>query len=214
MQASSGALPLKVVKISSALGRGYAYNNGADVAGGDVLLFLRADSLVPPGYDETLRRELSSPNICVTAFKFDQYFGSLTADKPTPISPSALFCLALYQNMLSVICKLPRGSQGLAASADFCRSHRFPDDAILLEDASFVLSVRTQLLRQGQVQGLKVLEQSVLSSAEEAATVGVLKHTFINVLAFSLRCYLGVSDEAIYRWCYVRIPKCLQRVNL
>mmetsp|Transcript_10834 Transcript_10834/g.23832 ORF Transcript_10834/g.23832 Transcript_10834/m.23832 type:complete len:314 (+) Transcript_10834:65-1006(+) len=212
-KASIGSIPLRVIKVPSSHGRGYSFNSGADIADGDLLLFLRADSLVPPGYDETLRRELSSHNVHMTAFKFS--FDSPAAIADPFSSVKALSIVRIYQNLMSTVCKLPRGSQGLAVTHDFFQTNKFPSDVVLLEDVGFVSAARRVLLTCGGSEGgIRILEQSVLSSPEEAVKVGVLQHTLINVLAFSLRHFFRVSDETIYRWCYVRLPKCLKNVKV
>jgi rSAM/selenodomain-associated transferase 2 len=50
--------------------RATALNRGAAAARGDVLLFLHADSWLPPGFDTSIRRALSSHAIAGGAFDF------------------------------------------------------------------------------------------------------------------------------------------------
>lgn len=200
---------MKVIKTPSSQGRGYAFNVGADVADGDIMLFLRADSLVPPGYDETLRRELSLSGVVLTAFKFgfDNAFASSSARST---SSKALSIVSAYHNLVASLCQMPRGSQGLALTASYFHVRKFPSDVKLLEDVSFVSAVRDEVV--GTPGAIRLLEQTLRCSPEEAITVGILKHSFIHLLAFSMRKYLNMADETIYKWCFVRIPKCLEGI--
>jgi glycosyltransferase involved in cell wall biosynthesis len=50
--------------------RAAALNHGATQAGGDVLLFLDADSIVPRGYDRAMARALEDPQVVGGAFEF------------------------------------------------------------------------------------------------------------------------------------------------
>jgi rSAM/selenodomain-associated transferase 2 len=50
--------------------RAAALNQGAAVAGGDVLLFLDADSTVPRGYDRAVQTALRDPHVVGGAFEF------------------------------------------------------------------------------------------------------------------------------------------------
>jgi glycosyltransferase involved in cell wall biosynthesis len=50
--------------------RAAALNAGAAEAGGDVLLFLDADSTVPPGYDRAIETALRDPHVVGGAFEF------------------------------------------------------------------------------------------------------------------------------------------------
>jgi rSAM/selenodomain-associated transferase 2 len=60
--------------VSSRPGRGAQANAGAAVANGDVLLFLHADTALPPGAFRLLSREMASPAVAAGAFRlsFDE----------------------------------------------------------------------------------------------------------------------------------------------
>lgn len=51
-------------------GRGPTLNAGAEVARGNILLFLHADTILPVGYDDMIRNELKNESILATAFRF------------------------------------------------------------------------------------------------------------------------------------------------
>ena len=64
-------LGAKIVPAKSSLpGRAYVLNEAAESATGDVFLFLDADTLVPQGYDESMERALTNPNVVGGAFEF------------------------------------------------------------------------------------------------------------------------------------------------
>lgn len=67
-------------------GRGPALNQGASLADGDILLFLHADTLVPPGWDNVLRHSLANPSVLATAFKFEINRTQVTGKKPVGLT--------------------------------------------------------------------------------------------------------------------------------
>ena len=67
------ALQLGVIPIQmeyTLTGRAFALNKGAEVATGNVFLFLDADTLPPVGYDEAIQSALEDPGIVGGAFEF------------------------------------------------------------------------------------------------------------------------------------------------
>ncbi len=55
---------------SNSIGKAYVLNEGAQSATGDVLLFLDADTLVPLGYDESIKDALTDADVVGGAFEF------------------------------------------------------------------------------------------------------------------------------------------------
>lgn len=51
-------------------GRGPALNAGARIATGDLLLFVHADTIVPPAFDVALRKAFQDPSILMSTFLF------------------------------------------------------------------------------------------------------------------------------------------------
>ena len=208
---SKGVIPIIEVKCSSSIGgsRGVALNSGAEMASGDILLFLRADSIVPPGYDETLRRQLIGTNTVLSAFKFD-------FDKsPAPLTRSmtvSLWLLSLYQNMMSSVCKLPRGSQALGVCRSTFRQNKYPNDILLLEDIAFVDRLRVHSASIGGE--ITILEQSVQSSSDDIVSIGALKSSVCSVMAFISWYHLGLSEAFVHKWFYVRLPRALSFYKL
>ena len=207
---SKGVIPIIEVKyFPSNVSRGAAFNSGAEMASGDILLFLRADSIVPPGYDETIRRQLTKSNTVLSAFRFD--FDTPSATLTTSMSLS-LRIISTYQNLMSSICKLPRGSQALAITSAIFRENKYANDLLLMEDVAFVDRLRIYCATVGG--DITILEQSVRSSSDDIVTIGALKSSMYSLLAFVSWYHIGMSEEFIHKWFYVRIPRALSFYKL
>lgn len=92
------------------------------------------------------------------------------------------------------------------------QKYQYDPTLLLMEDIHFI-----QLLRSASLQGdgdIKILEQSITSSIEDILIFGILKHTFCNILAYLLRFYTSLSEDFVYRWCYIRIPRSLNFVTV
>ena len=105
-KASSGAIPVRYIRKSDSDGggRGTAFNEGYARSSGDMLLFLRADSLVPPG---TVAHHLCHYNIQSNILTLLQPFkdGMLFYVKNCPIHMS---CWPVFDLLLIVpLCHLP-----------------------------------------------------------------------------------------------------------
>lgn len=70
---------------SAEQGRAVQMNHGADVASGDVLLFLHADTLLPPNGLSTIRTALANPATTSGTFR-------LQFDRPTPLLRFYAWC--------------------------------------------------------------------------------------------------------------------------
>lgn len=111
-----------------------------------------------------------------------------------------------------MFCLLPQGSQGYSVSKHTFEKYQYDPSLLLLEDLHFI-----QLLRKISLQGggnIKILEQSIILSIDDILSFGILKHTFCNILAYLLRFYTSLSEEFVYRWCYIRIPRSLHFLTI
>jgi glycosyltransferase involved in cell wall biosynthesis len=210
---SKGVIPIVEVKNNTPCGlsRGAAFNSGAEVASGDILLFLRADCTVPPGYDETLRRQLNgSSRTVMSAFRFD--FDSPSSTTLTNSMVTSLRIISTYQNIMSSICRLPRGSQALAVTSTTFRHNKYPNDLLLMEDVAFVDRLRNYCATVGGE--ITILEQCVRSSSDDIVTIGALKSTLYSLMAFVSWYHIGLSEEFIHKWFYVRLPRALSFYKL
>ena len=157
-------------------GRARQMNAGAAAAQGDVLLFLHADTVLPPGALDVVRRTLDEPANEAGAFR-------LAFDAPTPLLRFYSFCTRF---------ELPRicfGDRGL-----FVRSRVFDDlggypDVPLFEDLELVL----RLEERG---GFVFLEEYVTTSARRFHRVGPLRQQLQNTFLW-FQYMLGTDPRSL-----------------
>ncbi|MCC3439837.1 MAG: glycosyltransferase [Oscillatoriales cyanobacterium] len=175
------ATSLGVRVVSSSQGRATQMNAGAALATGDILLFLHADTLLPPGYDSGARLALAKPQTVAGAFE-------LKIDART-------LCLLLVEigvNCRSHFLQMPYGDQAIFLySAIFDQIGGFPD-LPLMEDFEFV----RRLKKQGCIQ---IVPEPVLTSARRWQQLGVLKTTAINQIVI-IAYFFGVSPDRLAFW--------------
>lgn len=157
--------------VRSAPGRGLQMNAGAQAAGGDLLLFLHADSIPPPGYPEIIATCLAMPGVAAGAF-------SLAID----MQGRAIRSIEAAANLRSRLCRSPYGDQGLfLRSGLFRRLGGYPP-LPFLEDVEMVRKIR----RQGRVVTVR---ERMLTSGRRWQNHGILQTTLINGLVlFGYRC--------------------------
>ncbi|MBI4715715.1 MAG: glycosyltransferase family 2 protein, partial [Nitrospirae bacterium] len=83
-------------------GRALQMNAGAKKASGDILLFLHADTRLPPGAAAAIREALSDPGTAGGAF-------ALAIDSPRP----SLRWIARAANLRPRLTRIPYGDQGI-----------------------------------------------------------------------------------------------------
>ncbi len=174
--------------LNSNAGRARQMNVGARVAGGEFLLFLHADTILPPGFDDRIRWVLSRPEIAAGAFAFQ-------------LDDASSFSLRLIQkatNVRSRLWQMPYGDQGIfLTAARFKEIGGYPDLPIM-EDF--------ELIRRLKKKGLiHTNALPAITSARRWQTLGVWKTTLLNyaiVIAF----YAGVSPRIISRLAFRKTP--------
>jgi len=162
-------------------GRGRQMNAGAAVAGGRYLLFLHADTCLPPGFDGQVRRTLESPGVAAGAFalRIRHAAGSLKL-----IERSANFRARRLQ--------MPYGDQSLFLRAEtFHRVGGFPDLPIM-EDFCLVRSLR----KEGRI---RILPAAATTSDRRWRALGPWRTTVINQLVV-LGYHLGISPRTLANW--------------
>jgi rSAM/selenodomain-associated transferase 2/rSAM/selenodomain-associated transferase 1 len=169
-------------RVETALpGRARQMNAGAAYAQGTVLLFLHADTRLPPGFEQEVRRVLAQPNVVIGAFR-------VALDAPGfPIR-----WVERGINLRSRCLGLPYGDQALFMdAATFRRLGGFPDIP-LMEDFELVR-------RLGRAGRVGLAGTSVTTSARRWRERGVLWTTLLNqtIVAAYL---LGVAPERLARW--------------
>lgn len=174
-------LGAKVVQSSN--GRGTCLNAGAAVAKGPLILFLHADTLLPPNYGTHIRLSMANTENIVGAFQF-------RVDKRI----CGIAVIEFFTNLRSTLLSLPYGDQALfVRRSDFERMGGYMD-CKMMEDYEFVCRASTM----GRID---IVNAPVLISARRWEKLGVFRTTLTNqvvVLAFKL----GVSPDTIFRWYY------------
>ncbi len=175
------ATSLGVRVISTAPGRAAQMNAGAAAATGDILVFLHADTHLPPEYDSGARRALAQPSAAGGAFE-------LKIDAPQ----QSLRLVEIGVNWRSRFLQMPYGDQAIFLySATFDKIGGFPD-LPLMEDFEFV----RRLKKQGRIE---IVPQPVLTSARRWQQLGVIQTTAINQIVI-IAYFLGVSPDRLAFW--------------
>jgi rSAM/selenodomain-associated transferase 2 len=159
-------------------GRGRQLNAGAALAHGEYLLFLHADTRVPPTFRDDLRSTLAAGAIA-GAFRFQ-----------IALPGWGMRCVEWGTNLRAKVLQLPYGDQGLFVRAhDFFRLGGFRNWP-LMEDVEMC----GRLKREGCI-GLA--PTAAVTSGRRWKRMGALRNTLVN--QFCLALYLsGVSPERIF----------------
>jgi rSAM/selenodomain-associated transferase 2/rSAM/selenodomain-associated transferase 1 len=167
--------------VRSAPWRSKQMNAGAKAAAGDVLLFLHADTRLPPGFEHHVREVLGRPDTVAGAFR-------LTIDGSFP----GLRVIEWLANFRSIRMGMPYGDQGIFMLADrFHRAGGFPEIPIM-EDFEF--------MRQRRREGcIGIAPVSAVTSARRYREYGFWRTTWINQLMI-IAYLVGVSPKRLARW--------------
>lgn len=162
-------------------GRAAQMNAGAEIATGEILLFLHADTQLPPQFEVAVARTLAQPAVVAGAFDL-----CIRGTHP------GLRWVEWGVYWRSRVCQLPYGDQAIFLTAQtFHQLSGFPDLPIL-ED--FVLVRRLQ--RLGKVA---IAPGAVVTSSRRWQRLGTLQTTLINQLVL-LGYGLGVPPQRLARW--------------
>ncbi|HEY9605774.1 MAG TPA: TIGR04283 family arsenosugar biosynthesis glycosyltransferase [Allocoleopsis sp.] len=175
------AQTMGVKVISTTAGRARQMNAGAAVATGDILLFLHADTQLPPNFDRFVRQALQKPGTVAGAFE-------LRID-------AQLRGVKLIERMVnwrSHFLSMPYGDQAIFLKKSvFTELDGFPDLPIM-EDFELI----RRLKRLGQIA---IVSAPVLTSGRRWQKLGVVKTTLINQLVI-VGYFLGVPPSELVRW--------------
>ncbi len=162
-------------------GRAGQMNAGAKAAGGDILLFLHADSWLPERFAGAVREALTHPGVAAGAFR-------LRIDGPE----HALRLIEWGVRLRSRVLQMPYGDQALFMKAEtFHAVGGFPDVPIMDD---FVLVRR--LRRLGRIV---ILPQPVTTSARRWHALGPWRTMWINQKVIA-GYHLGVPPDRLARW--------------
>jgi uncharacterized protein len=167
--------------LCSAPGRATQMNYGAQHAQGDVLLFLHADTLLPPDGLDAIRAALQDPAVVGGAFRLAFF----------PATP-ALRLVAWGTNIRSRFGKLPYGDQALFVPRRVFATLGGYDDVPFMEDVRLVQTLR-------QHGRFITLAQTVQTSGRRWQQDGVFYTTGRNTILLLLY-FCGVSPATLKRW--------------
>jgi rSAM/selenodomain-associated transferase 2 len=167
--------------ILSAPMRSKQMNAGARAAEGTVLLFLHADTRLPPGFEHHVLEILDRPDTVAGAFR-------LGIDGNLP----GLRVIEWLANFRSICMGMPYGDQAIFIAADrFHRAGGFPEIPIM-EDFAFMRRLRSR----GRIG---ITRAAVTTSARRYEEYGFWRTTLINQLM--ILAYLGgISPARLARW--------------
>lgn len=167
--------------VQTGRGRALQMNAGAAVATGDIMLFLHADTLLPPGYDRAVRNAMGQPGAVAGAFR-------LRIDAPD----QSLRVIERVVDFRSRVLKLPYGDQALFVGRQaFEKTGGYLPQPIM-EDYALVRSLR----KSGRIV---MVNLPVKTSARRWLDNGVWQTTLHNQL-YTLAYNLGVDAKRIDCW--------------
>ncbi len=162
-------------------GRALQMNSGAAAATGGILVFLHADTRLPEGFGEQVRKSLGRPGVAAGAFQL-----RIDAEQ------RSFRILERFANWRSEYLQMPYGDQALFLRAElFHAIGGFPEIPIM-EDFEFVRRIR----RKGRIV---IVPSPALTSARRWLAVGTWRTTLINQLIVAAY-YAGVSTNRLARW--------------
>ncbi|MCB2228405.1 MAG: TIGR04283 family arsenosugar biosynthesis glycosyltransferase [Desulfarculaceae bacterium] len=166
--------------IRAAKGRAAQMNAGAIAAGGEILLFLHADSILPPGWQHEVRRVLGLPGVAAGAFRFR-----------LDHRPAGLRFIELSVAARCRLAGMPYGDQGLFLTRRVFRwAGGFPELPIM-EDC--------EMIRRLRPLGRVALSPApVITSARRWQRRGAIATTGLNSLVVGAF-YLGFPPAFLRR---------------
>lgn len=170
-------LGIKVL-ISPEGGKALQMNWGASHAKGNVLLFLHADTILPPDYLGLIKEALSSSNFILGAFELNIDGAGIL-----------LRCLEKLVKLRSRFFSLPYGDQALFLKTATFRAMGGFSHIPIMEDFELV----QRLKKRGKIY---IIPAPVLTSNRRWRKLGIVKTTLINQLVI-LGYYGGVSPHKL-----------------
>jgi len=172
------AAPLADRVVTSARGRATQMNAGAAVVRGDVLLFLHADTRLPPDADRIVREALARTGRAWGRF-------DVTIEGRHPLLP----VVAAAMNARSRLTGITTGDQAMFVTrAAFVAAGRFPEIA-LMEDITFARTLK-------RISRPVSLRARVTTSGRRWETRGVVR-TILLMWRLRLMYFLGARPDAL-----------------
>ncbi len=162
-------------------GRAEQMNRGADLATGDLLVFLHGDTCLPTGYEHEVRTLLSRPEVAFGAFRLG-----------IDAAGSSLRVIERLANLRTRWLGLPYGDQALVLKRETFEAAGGFAAWPLLEDLDLVRRLRA-------FGGFALCRGAVRTSAARWQRCGVLRTTVVNQLIL-LGYALGLPPARLARW--------------
>jgi rSAM/selenodomain-associated transferase 2 len=169
-------------KISKRSGRAVQMNTGSELAKGNVLLFLHADTILPIQAAGSMLQQLKDPSLACGAFSL-----GIRHHK------KAYRLIEFMANHKSKITRLPYGDQAQFFRKDYFESLGGFADIPLMEDVEIMQRVKKRKDR------CKILQEKVFTSARRWEKEGILYCTLRNWTLISLY-VLGVSPHLLAKY--------------
>ena len=172
---------LELSLIISPPGRAIQMNAGALASAGDILLFLHADTHLPPEFDTMIRKTLVKPGVVAGAF-------SLKID-------SELLSLRLVERGVSwrsQVWQMPYGDQAIFLKREVFQAIGGFSNVQIMEDFELICNLK----RRGSIV---TLPTPVVTSARRWLEMGVWQTTLINQVILTAY-FLGISPIRIRNW--------------
>jgi rSAM/selenodomain-associated transferase 2 len=162
-------------------GRAQQMNQGAQAATAEILLFLHADTCLPPGFEHRVQATLHDPRVIAGAFELQ-----IESDQP------GISWVEWGVKLRSRLLHLPYGDQAIfLRQATFAALQGWPDMPIM-ED---VVLVR-RLAQRGLIA---IVPAAVTTSGRRWQRLGILRTTLINQLIL-LGFYAGIPPQTLKSW--------------
>lgn len=179
----------RVIRAHSEKGRGSQMNRGAALASGDVLLFLHADTRLPPGAFSGIRKYLADNRYVAGAFDL----GIDTGRKIFRITES-------YVAIRTRMTKIPFGDQAIFIRRGYFEKIGGFKPVPIMEDMELMARIK----RHGDA--ICVIPHKVMTSARRWEKEGVLYATLRN-WALQLLYLFGVPPETLVKFYPNRIDR-------
>ncbi len=168
--------------LSAPKGRGRQMNAGANIAQGEILLFLHADTRLPQGALARIRQAVKDRNIAAGAFE-------LGIDAPGP----AFRIIERMASWRSRLTRIPYGDQAIFIKHPLFRELGGYRPLSIMEDINLMQRIKESGSK------IEIIRQKVHTSARRWEKEGVLACTLRNWVLSSAY-YLGVPPEKLKRY--------------
>ncbi|MBW2411725.1 MAG: TIGR04283 family arsenosugar biosynthesis glycosyltransferase [Deltaproteobacteria bacterium] len=156
-------------------------NTGAKAAGGDILLFLHADTLLPENFEKSIISAIYQD--CVAAGAFQLHINS---------ESKGLRFIEKVANWRSRHLQAPYGDQGIFVTKSLFHAIGGYPDMVIMEDFELI----RRLKRRGKIV---ILDSAVNTSPRRWQNMGILKTWLLNQM-IAIAYILGYPPERLAGW--------------